>query len=478
MTKTNPHHIGRLILASLITFKNYIEHKYQPVTTTPNTVESDRIDSTQSDSSTSSERVMAQLLDFSDISSTSSEAPVTDAVDDSSGPPGTRKKITKSKKDRAKLGAHNSQKCIRPHCFSCAKENVVNLTGKPLSRQQITLLSQGLSFIPRTPETSTRELMTDLGKFIENTKIECGKLLVQSKREHVKKPKHIEGTPRMPPSYEEGRHWHKQTEWPSNRLLSSQMEDTFHVMRQELANLADREFDNSKKHPFNLSKKEQWALNEFTKTSSLVFKKGNKTTCIVVKNRKNYVREGMIHLSDTKTYMRLDRDYTADVVCYIQYTLQQFGRGGLLSDHMIRQCTPDPECRTALLYFLTKTHKTPMTLRPIVSQVNSGTVKMETFLDQYLQPIVSKLPAYLKDSSQFIREVTTLQTGPEDILLTVDVKSLYTCIPTPEGLDACYRAWLNSETTNPQQPSAEVLRHMLELVLKLSFLEFDRKHYL
>jgi len=173
-----------------------------------------------------------------------------------------------------------------------------------------------------------------------------------------------------------------------------------------------------------------------------------------------------------------ETDYTADVVRYIQYTLQQFGRGGLLSDHMIRQCMPDPECRTALLYFFTKTHKTPMTLRPIVSQVNSGTVKMETFLDQYLQPIVSKLPAYLKDSSQFIREVTTLQTEPEDILVTVDVKSLYTCIPTPKGLDACYRAWLNSEITNPQQPSAEVLRHMLELVLKLSFLEFDEKHYL
>ena len=56
-----------------------------------------------------------------------------------------------------------------------------------------------MSFIPRTPETGARELMTDLGKFNKNTKIKCGKLLVQSRREHVKKPKHIEGTPRMPP---------------------------------------------------------------------------------------------------------------------------------------------------------------------------------------------------------------------------------------------------------------------------------------
>jgi len=152
-----------------------------------------------------------------------------------------------------------------------------------------------------------------------------------------------------------------------------------------------------------------------------------------VKNRKD--DEGMVHLSDTKTYMRLDRDYTPDVVQYIK---QQYSRCGLLPDHMVRQCMPKSESRTALLYFLTKTHKSPMALRPIVSQVGSATVNMATFLDQYLQPMIRELPAYLKDSTQFIREITALPIGPEDILVMVDVKSLYTCIPTQEGLDACY----------------------------------------
>ena len=121
MTTTNPHHIGRLISASLITFKNYIEHKYQPVTTTPNTVESDRIDSTQSDSSTSSERVMAQLLDFSDISSTTSETPVTNAVNDSSGPPGTGKKNRKSEKIVQNL-AHTTHRNVSDLIASLGKK--------------------------------------------------------------------------------------------------------------------------------------------------------------------------------------------------------------------------------------------------------------------------------------------------------------------------------------------------------------------
>jgi len=62
--------------------------------------------------------------------------------------------------------------------------------------------------------------------------------------------------------------------------------------------------------------------------------------------------------------------------------------------------------------------------------------------------------------------------------VTVDVKSLYTCIPTEAGLEACYRALLKTETTNPQQPPSETLRHMIEMVLRLNVLEFNRKHYL
>jgi len=72
-----------------------------------------------------------------------------------------------------------------------------------------------------------------------------------------------------------------------------------------------------------------------------------------------------------------------------------------------------------------------MILRPIVSQVGSATDNMAAFLDHYLKPLVQSLPAYLKDSTQFIREVTVLPLEPNDILVTVDVKSLYINIPTP-----------------------------------------------
>jgi len=116
-----------------------------------------------------------------------------------------------------------------------------------------------------------RELMTDLGTFIRNTKI---KLLVQSQREQSRKSKHINGTPSLIPSYEGDSQWRKQTDWPSNRLLCSQMENNFHAMRQELAILADSEFGNSEKQTFNLTRKEHQTLDRFAKTSSFGIQKG------------------------------------------------------------------------------------------------------------------------------------------------------------------------------------------------------------
>jgi len=91
------------------------------------------------------------------------------------------------------------------------------------------------------------------------------------------------------------------------------------------------------------------------------------------------------------------------------------------------------------------------------------------FLDIFLQPILRKLPAYIKDTNQFLQEILKINIQPDDWLVTVDVKSLYTNIEHKDGLQACYEAWL-THNEDPQQPPAEVLRHLLEVVLKLNTL--------
>ena len=91
---------------------------------------------------------------------------------------------------------------------------------------------------------------------------------------------------------------------------------------------------------------------------------------------------------------------------------------------------------------------------------------------------MKNLPGYLKDTTQLLQELSQIKIKPNDWLVTVDVKSLYTCIPNNEGIQACYEAWLTQGKQDPQQPPAEVLRYLLVLVLKLNTLEFNEKFYL
>ena len=101
---------------------------------------------------------------------------------------------------------------------------------------------------------------------------------------------------------------------------------------------------------------------------------------------------------------------------------------------------PPPKVRTAVIYLLNKIHKQPMSIRPIVSTVNSATINLAKFLDIYLQPFMKQLPAYLKDTTQFFNDVTEVPIHSNTWLVMVDMKILYTNIPNDKGILACYEA--------------------------------------
>jgi len=149
------------------------------------------------------------------------------------------------------------------------------------------------------------------------------------------------------------------------------LEDAFEAMRLDISKLP---LDNTKlKKHNNLTRKERIALKELSTNHQLIINKADKGSTIVVRHRIDYIHKGLIHLSDTKTYEKLDRDYTNDVAKHLRNTLEQYKKLGLLSPRMLNYCLPPAKPRTAQLYFLKKIHKNPMGIRPIVSSVNSAT---------------------------------------------------------------------------------------------------------
>ena len=90
---------------------------------------------------------------------------------------------------------------------------------------------------------------------------------------------------------------------------------------------------------------------------------------------------------------------------------------------------------TAIFYIIPKIHKANNPGRPVVSSVNSHTEKLSAYVDQFLRTLAEKLPSYIRDTSDFIRQLRVLgQLPARCYLATLDVSSLYINIDIDEGL--------------------------------------------
>ena len=78
-----------------------------------------------------------------------------------------------------------------------------------------------------------------------------------------------------------------------------------------------------------------------------------------------------------------------------------------------------------------------------ISSCESPTENISQFLDHWIQPLMKSLPSYIKDTSQLINELREPHVEPSTFLVTIDVKSLYICIPHSEGIQASSETPLN-----------------------------------
>ena len=229
--------------------------------------------------------------------------------------------------------------------------------------------------------------------------------------------------------------------------------------------------------PHNLSQKERKALRELICDKDLIINKADKGSTIVVQNRADYIHTALEHLDDPVTYRKLDGNPTRCICANINFLLQDFLKKGLLNKDTVDFCSPPKKVRPARLYLLKKLHKNPMGIRPIVSSCCSATENISQFIDHWLQPLMKSLPSYLKNTTELINELKDLQIEPHTILATIDVKSLYTCIPHKDGIEACREALSSTIEDNPDRPDVSVLICLLEVVLCNNTFEFNNEYY-
>uniref|UniRef100_A0A8C5M9U5 Reverse transcriptase domain-containing protein n=1 Tax=Leptobrachium leishanense TaxID=445787 RepID=A0A8C5M9U5_9ANUR len=227
----------------------------------------------------------------------------------------------------------------------------------------------------------------------------------------------------------------------------------------------------------NLSRKEREALDELKNDNTIVIKPADKGGGIVIQTTERYEKESLRILNDPSTYQKLNKDPIEEIKNRFYKYLDEGHEAGIINDkeyHYLKVIHPV----RPTFYHLPKIHKDANNPpgRPIISGIDSISSRISEYIDKLLQPIVAKTKAHLKDTLSIIKELEKITWKENYILVTSDVRSLYSNIPHENGIEAV-EVHLEKENDIPSEQKTFILEG-IKLILKNNYFFFNNEYYL
>ena len=304
---------------------------------------------------------------------------------------------------------------------------VVNLSGKPLSDAELGVLRKGLNFVPAPKHVDNVEFITEVEKMLAGTN--------------------------MPPD-------------EANRVR-------FEVTKA---------LQGFKPRDDNLTKEERRALRSLQGRDDLMFLPSDKGKSVCVLTKEQYRSKVEDLLEDGETYEELQGDPTLSYTRKVRGALKSIETKGNLTRGQYLQLYPsDP--LPPLFYGLPKVHKPDVPLRPIVSMVGSVTYDIAKHLAPILAPLVGNSECHVRNSADFVQFARTLSLAEDETMVSFDVKSLFTSVPTDEACDIA-RSRLEAEMEREESRvraltgmDVEDIVFLLKLCLNTTYFQVNNKFY-
>ena len=358
-------------------------------------------------------------------------------------------------------------------------DGIYNLSDYTLSESEKSLLDKGLKFCPTPPLPDIGSLVRDTERFFRSAAIKLHFHNLSSKEDTNNAPD-IDSSSQSgttPPA-----HYHEAFSHPDLKP-KSKWNAPVPPLLEHVKQLFLTELQGTKLQPTrnkNLTAQEFKSLLTLSKNKNIVIKQADKGSGIVIQNIDDYIKEGDRQLADNRFYKPLDHDLTEKHADMIKKVVSDMWENEEISDKTYKYLTTNCT-RTAQFYMLPKIHKslTNPPGRPIISGNDSPTEKISHMLDVILQPFVPKIRSYVKDTTDFIQQLSKLKVDPnlDIILVTLDVTSLYTNIPHDGGLQAIKNLLQRARPSSYKPSNGNILK-LLEMVLKMNNFQFNDKNYL
>jgi len=240
---------------------------------------------------------------------------------------------------------------------------------------------------------------------------------------------------------------------------------------------------NQPKHFSNLSRHELRALSDLRKNKDIIIKKADKNSGIVITNRSDYETKVYNMLHDPLVYKKLVTDDTCEVKKKSDTLLRDLHIKNFNNEKQIRNITCY-EAKCPVFYGIPKIHKKENPLRPIVSQINGPTYKINQYIHLLLEVGEREIPFLFKDTTAFLQIIEAHKnTTQNTILVTMDVVSLYTNIPQDEAINyICehYQETLHKWSlykVKVHPVDTKTLQQLLQLMLTNCTFEFNGQYF-
>ncbi len=231
----------------------------------------------------------------------------------------------------------------------------------------------------------------------------------------------------------------------------------------------------------NLRDEERAELQRLTESSSVIVTPVDKGGGWMVLPRSSYDAEAYRQLTNEDFYEPITSNPDGPVLQRLNVLFGLLRDRDFITRREFLALKPPPSPHARLFYLLPKLHKSAWTFscmppgRPIVSDVSSVTRACASFVEHFLGPLARKNESYVRDSTHIIASLHDFPVSDPSFLVTLDVSSLYTNIPTDDGLAAVRSAFLRNPDS--RRPDLTLLS-MITVILKNNAFVFRGERFL
>jgi len=297
--------------------------------------------------------------------------------------------------------------------------NITNLSCKKLNATEISVLNKGLTFVPHNLKIQYKDIDSDIQRF--ERKLQIAYFFHQKNK---KKNGSFHSRCR---DSQEPLSSVKSTWWP--KKLNATITNFCYDLKKKIEDL-----HNNRHKVYNMSTREIKALRNLQNNKDIIIKKADKNSGIVIMNRSDYYSKVLAMLNDCDVYSRI-ADYDIFVVkSETDKLAHDLYINDYISTKQFRYIT-EYKVTCPIFYGMPKIHKKNCPLRPIVSQINGPTYRINQLIHELLYVAENEIPFLFKDTTAFLNVIEDNKSVSDNTLLvTMDVVSLYTNIPHDEAV--------------------------------------------